>query len=400
MPEQKHYITEDLNRGYIYTNVQSIIVKKEDYNPNIIKHLKSTRKDCYKDIKLKSFYKTRADYGDITASFFGTFEKVACARFPIVGDFTFFKQNIEHLTKAGYVFNPKDFKQDIIADTLVKSEKLDEIAGEIKPEETVKLSIAGNDLYDMFKQVIKNNIGSFAPKRSVPSAREAIYKWFRKYFGSKEWDEEIVTIQHIFLNLKNREMFEQVLAEAVEKYKAVKEAEVRSKIIENWDSFEVPVECFFNEHTDEKVDVKKHLHTPCYLTANRSQPERDFEYFLEKNTKHIAWWWKNGENKRDFFGIRYEYEGGIHTCYPDYLAQCADGRLGIFEVKDPTDRDGKTWTKTKAEELQKYIVKHDKNLFGGIVIKKNDIWKINDKKTYDWSKCERSDWSDWKDLKL
>ena len=33
MPEQKHYASEDLNRGYIYTNVQSIIVKK-----NTIEH--------------------------------------------------------------------------------------------------------------------------------------------------------------------------------------------------------------------------------------------------------------------------------------------------------------------------------------------------------------------------
>jgi type III restriction enzyme len=43
MPEQKHYGNEALNRGYIYTNLQSISVKKEEYNPNIIKHLKATR---------------------------------------------------------------------------------------------------------------------------------------------------------------------------------------------------------------------------------------------------------------------------------------------------------------------------------------------------------------------
>jgi len=75
MPEQKHYASEELNRGYIYTNVQSIIVKKEEYNPNIIKHLKATRKDVYKPIKLTSYYKSRADYGDITSSFGPVFEK-------------------------------------------------------------------------------------------------------------------------------------------------------------------------------------------------------------------------------------------------------------------------------------------------------------------------------------
>ena len=81
MPEQKHYASEVLNRGYIYTNVQSIIVKKEEYNPNIIKHLKSVRKDCYKNIKLTSYYKSRVDYGDITSSFSPVFEKTTCGNF-------------------------------------------------------------------------------------------------------------------------------------------------------------------------------------------------------------------------------------------------------------------------------------------------------------------------------
>jgi len=40
MPEQKHYASEELNRGYIYTNVQSIIVKKK----NTIRTSSSTSK--------------------------------------------------------------------------------------------------------------------------------------------------------------------------------------------------------------------------------------------------------------------------------------------------------------------------------------------------------------------
>ena len=39
MPEAKHYQEEDLNRSYVYTNVQSIAIKPEIYNPNIIKSL-------------------------------------------------------------------------------------------------------------------------------------------------------------------------------------------------------------------------------------------------------------------------------------------------------------------------------------------------------------------------
>ena len=41
MPQGYHYDNEILNKGYIYTNIQSIEIKKEEYNPNIIKSLYS-----------------------------------------------------------------------------------------------------------------------------------------------------------------------------------------------------------------------------------------------------------------------------------------------------------------------------------------------------------------------
>ena len=67
MPEQKHYSSDLLNNGYIFTNIHDIIVKKEEYNPNTIKHIKSKRVKNYKDIGLPSYYKSLADYGDVTA---------------------------------------------------------------------------------------------------------------------------------------------------------------------------------------------------------------------------------------------------------------------------------------------------------------------------------------------
>jgi len=50
------------------------------------------------------------------------------------------------------------------------------------------------------------------------------------------------------------------------------------------------------------------------------KPERDFEDYLNDNADKFEWWWKNGENKKDYFGIKYFYpENVIHTFYPDYL---------------------------------------------------------------------------------
>ena len=111
MPEQKHYVIEDLNRGYIYTNVQSILVKKEEYNPNIIKHLKATRISSYKPIRLQSYYKTRADYGDITSSFTPVFERIANAYFGHKGEHSQFPNQKNKLRKRASLLTPKNMKR-------------------------------------------------------------------------------------------------------------------------------------------------------------------------------------------------------------------------------------------------------------------------------------------------
>jgi len=400
MPEQKHYASEDLNRGYIYTNVQSIIVKKEEYNPNIIKHLKAVRKEVYKPIKLTSYYKSRVDYGDITSSFSAVFEKTACEHFGLKGDHTFFSQNVKKVEDGGVILDMKKYQQDIIANAKIEGETFDEIEGKIDSAAFARLTIAGNDLQALFEQIIKERLDSFKNvKRSVPAVKTAIYTWFRKYLGSKVWPEEMILVQMVLAHNGNRKQFEEILTSAIEAYKVVREKEILKRVEESekWYGFEITKESFFNQYTDELVESKNYVYEPCYLSTSRLTPEKNFETFLTENSDKIIWWWKNGENKQDYFGIKYEYPAGIiHTFYPDYLVQLSDGRLGILETKDMHDQEGGSVTKAKAEKLQKFIKEQkNKNLFGGIVIEKSDGWKINQKEVYDWDKCEKNDWSDW-----
>jgi type III restriction enzyme len=402
MPEQKHYESEDLNRGYIYTNVQSILVKKEEYNPNIIKHLKGKRIENYKPIKLVSYYKQRVDYGDITASFTPTFEKVANEYFNLKGDHALFAECVANVEKKGISLNIKHYEQEIIADTKLDMKSFDELQGKINPETIKRLTIAGNDLENMFKQVIKSNLGSFrGVKRSVSPIKTAIYCWFKKYLGSDNWNEPSFLTQKIFLHNGNKAIFEKILAQAIEAYRGVKEDEVREKVKESekYYDFELPKELFFNDHTDELVAVKNYAYDNCYLGKDRSEPEKHFEKFLDDNSEKIAWWWKNGENKQDYLGVRYEYNKEIFTFYPDYLVQLNDGRLGILEIKQLGDRDGSGKTKAKAEALQKHLAdQKNKKVLGGVLIEKNGEWLINSENTYNWEKCEGGDWSEWKSL--
>jgi type III restriction enzyme len=404
MPEQHHCANEALNRGYIYTNLKSIEVKKEEYNQNIIKHLRASRTADYKPIKIDSYYKARADYGDVTSSFHKVFEKAANQYF---GTSSKNKpmENSKKVEERGVDLTIKKYQQEIIADTHLDVKSFDEIEGKLGADGMAKLQVAAGELMCIFEQTIKNNLGSFQNvKRSVPAVKTAIYIWFRDVLGSESWgDDDLFMAQKIFLHDKNRGYFEHVLATAIDQYKTVKEQEVRERIEESEQryAFELQPAQFYNEYVDEIVKVKKYAYEPCYLNADRSKPEREFETFLNANASKIDWWWKNGENKQDYFGIKYEYAGGVYTFYPDYLVQFKDGRLGIFEVKDASDRDGNTYTKAKSEALQKYIINHkSKKLFGGIVIERNKAWHINYKVAYDWGKCEHDDWNDWQSIKL
>ncbi len=404
MPEQRHYGNEILNRGYIYTNLKSIEVKKEEYNPNIIKHLRAGRVKDYKPLKIESYYKARADYGDVTSSFHDVFEETADKYF---GTSRKNKpaENAKKVESKGIDLNIKKYQQELIADTHLDVKSFDELEGKLGAEGFAKLQVAADELMVFFEQTIKNNLGPFKNvKRSVPSVKAAIYLWFQAVLGSKSWGEEnMLMTQKVFLHDKNRGYFEHILATAIENYKAVKEQEVRERIEESEQRypFELQPEQFYNEYTDEIVKAKKYAYDPCYLNVDRSKPEREFESFLNDSASKIDWWWKNGENKQDYFGIKYEYAGGIYTFYPDYLVRLTDGRIGVFEVKDSGDRDGKTYTKAKAEALQKYIAKSgNKKLFGGIVIERNRAWHINGKTVYGWEKCELDDWSEWDELKF
>jgi len=407
MPEQRHYENEDLNRGYIYTNVQSIIVKKEDYNPNIIKHLKAERRSVYTPLEFTSYYKSRADYGDVTSSFVPVFENTACEYFELDHNHTFYDENIKKIKSKGVILDIHKYQEEIIANASIQGKTFDEIEGKLKSLDFARLTIAGNDLQALFEQVIKDNLGSFQNiKRSVPAVKTAIYSWFEKWLGARKWPEEITLVQKAFLYDANRQTFEKILQDAIDKYKVIREKEINERIkqSEQWYKYELPNEFFYNQHTDVLHYYDNYIFDPCYLNSDRSQPEKNFEDFLMNNKDKISWWWKNGENKKDFFGIKYEYPTNeIHIFYPDYLIQLEDGRLGIFETKDIGDRDGGAATKAKAEKLYDYIKQKNsegKKLFGGIAIQKGNLWLLNQKKIYDWDKCINDDWSDWETLQL
>lgn len=398
MPEQMHYEDENLNTGFIFTNLQKITVQKEDYNPNIIKHLKSVRKPIYKPLLLSSYYKSRVDFGDITFSFGKTLEDVFCNAFGIEINPTMVNtaENGEKIKSKGLTTDITTYKESLLTDKKIGGTDFDEISGIINDNEdrTALAKLADNDLQDMFSSVIKENLSGFAPKRSVPTVRGAIYQWFKKYLGiNYQIENGIIHIQYLFLHDKNLETFARLLSQATGEYKPIKKAEVKEKIEETFYEWDIKNEEFFNQYTDEKLDYKLCIYEPCYLGKDRSTPEKEFEKHLETKADKVEWWFKNGVSKKDFFGIKYEENDLPQTFYPDYIIQLTSGKIFIGDTKAGSTA---TEAKSRAEALQAYIKDQNakgKNLVGGIIVKDDTKkWRVNQQAIYNYDKNDLTKW--------
>lgn len=391
MPQGYHYNNEILNKGYIYTNIQSIEIKKEEYNPNIIKSLCSKKKNV-KAFTLNSYYKQRISYNDITASFYDVFEKSFCDFFNIkFGEFYNIEENRKLVQKKLDIKNLSN-DDEIILNETIESNIIDTLKT-IKDTDMSKFVLSENDKENYLDSILKSELGGFAPVRSLGIMKKALIGTLEKYLNLKEFYKDfIIKIETIILN--NKDTIKQLLNKAVEIYKPIKLEEEKKKAgnIKYWDkNWTIPQTKNYNPNVFEKIETKLNLYEPCFVEINRRSSEKKFIEFIEKQ-KNVVWWWKNGsEHMRENFGIKCSDDGT--SFQPDFIVMYKNGTIGIYDTK--AEKAHLYDTKDKAEALQKYIEeenKKGKKLCGGIVIVDGDHLKINDNKIYNPFNKNPNEW--------
>ncbi len=408
MPEAEHYKYDNLNKGFVYTNVKSLEVKKETYNPNIIKSVVVKRKDIYEPLKLKSYYRNRFDFGDITLSFYKIFEKTFCENFGIkIDEYEFFDQNRKKISKRINLEN-LDNQDEIILNKALNIKLFDKLPeNKISGKEAdlfsgttlIKTNLSQDDLFYAFELLIKINLSGFYFKRSVPTVKQALYRWFRKYLDVNLVGNGIIYIQNIVLN--NADIFSKLLDKAVRAYKPIKEEEINKKIeeIEEWnDEWEISECRNFNPYSCSKYDYKLSLYAPCYLKID-SSVEQNFIEYLESKKDIVKWWWKNGDEHMSLnFGIKYNTKS---TFQPDFIVLLKNGRLGIFDTKASgyNEDDNKLKSEALQDYLKKdylkkdYLKKEHENMSGGLIIKEGQHFRINTKGKYVSFNENSNDWT-------
>lgn len=399
MPEAHHYEDEELNDAYVYTNIQSIVVKQETYNPNIIKSLKSTRSANYGSVKLRSYYKQRVDYGDITTTYYPVFERILCEHFGIKQNILpDYYENMEQLRIKGIEtdFNKMD---NIIKNGEIDSKDLDDLKDAVTGD-LFSVNYSDNDLEAQFEAMIKDNLNGFAPRRSLSTVKQAIYYTFKKQFNIGSARGGSIYIQNLIV--KNKDVFSIILDKSTLAYKSVHEEDVKKRSIEKFnDNWEIPVSKNYNPKTYMRYSLDLSLYQPLYIrvmeNGNPNELETDFLDYVNSKKEFVDWIWQNGqEHMETNFGIQ---KSDGYTFQPDFIIKFKDGRIGIFDTKGAGNREDDNLEKATA--LRKYIEEEankGKNLIGGLVIKSGSQFKFNQKDEYTPYSDNNKDWEYFEEL--
>lgn len=370
MPELRYYDEEDLNKGFVFTNLPNIRIT-EDYAKDYVTLYEAKRNSkIYREISLPSVYLRRQrERTRLSGEFAEIFLKVA--------------ENTNLMKKI--TAKPSRIVSPIIADGKIVN--IDR-TGEIQHKGQIEVQLNQAELQQRFDKFIVDNCTPYAPSDSSDRMKTAIYQFFNRKYKIRKYDPRA---QRIILGKENVQAFVDVINLAKEKYKkeVVKPLSEKreKKEVPKW---EVPVIITYNSKY-RKEEQPKSIMKPFY-TRKPSKPESQFTELLD-TSKKVKWWFKNGENEIKYFAIPYTDENGYERAfYVDFIIQFRNGTIGLFDTKSGmTAKDAGS----RAEGLQNYIRKQNRKgmkLRGGITISVNGTWKYNDKKQYSYKPSDLSDW--------
>ncbi len=368
MPELYHYENEDLNIGYIYTNLSDISIQ-EDIAGTYLTIKDAFRKDVYKDISLSSVHSKRfRERTRLSPKFID-----------------YFLRATKDLDLKNNIFTDvKEIERALITDGIITEpdrefEHLAEGDSTGHAGETVLRVQTESEVQRLFDNFVIESLSPLYPEsRSIGRIKESIYRFFNIEFPFQFKFGDIIT-QMIVLHSENIHHFHEVISLAKESYS--KEVEERARELITNENWEVPTSLRFS---DEYTTVEKQLSilSPFFEALTASNVERQFAGFLDSKTDEINWWFKNGDRDKTFFAVRYKEANIDKPFYTDWVVKYSDCRIGLFDTKSGITAET---AKSRAEGLASYIKrekKRGKNLFGGIIIQKDAVYWINDREEY------------------
>lgn len=382
MPDLKHYENDELNKAYVYTNFGEINISDGEAS-KYIKAKQSKINPKYENIILPdSVYLKRLDYNDLspTKDFHEIFYKIFLTEiwwtekdFPNI--------LLDKLNSIDKVNLYKEFKSNILLETRFKwiDWIWDYQIWETKTDEQI--------IEYQFKKLLDTYLTWLNKARSNGVLKQSFYNFFNHYL----WFENKSSLDIQKIILTNSDFFEYIVKKTIKEFEDIRlqKIEQKQEKDDKKEDWKIPEIEIFNDLYDKKNEYKKCVQIPCYFRQD-SELEKEFvEEYLEINND-IEFWYKNGVNKKMYFGIEYLDQWKNRVFYPDFIVKYKNWKIGIFDTKKWNTASSME-TKFKAEALQKYC-KQKKDIFWWIVIKDWNNYYLNSNQRYDYVNNNLAGW--------
>lgn len=398
-----------LRRGYLYTNYKRNQVQIPDQDDkNKAQTQVALIKNGVKNISLQSDYISRVDYGDIPRSykFQESFSNSINAYFKITKDDILGKAQKKikglGLDLDGLLLN------SVVANA--KFEDFEQIALEFSKKGTdVSLEMSVSDVEKTFNylcyQLLKEQEDEQAKysniARSWSVLKSAVRIWFKGTLGEDSNYFYRVFVKDIQKGPES--ILRPAITKALRDFKPIAQKIIAEKKkqdeIKEAPIFSIQKEYRFTEDYEE-VPQKLYALEKFYLLPTYSGRDNEIKFanYLDKKVGKIEWWFKNGNQGKDYFAVRYTNSDTKEEdlFYPDWIVLFANGTVGVFDTKKgrtATDKE----TADKADALKKKLKEFGKKYVGGIVIEEAGVWYYNDNPNYSFKDGQSvNDNKDWK----
>ena len=397
MPEQKHYPNELLNVGYVYTDIakDKIDIVTADAGYILSDTITAHRRANLCNVSLKAVYSERPN---IERNYLGPdFRKVL---YDTATEFWNLEQeaglfSIAELTamrgdNEEYQPLPETDDDQINENRrrVQNSIRLDvktiniEIPKDVHFQnevqtltvERAKFARTTGEIDGVFIAYINGKGGQFERKGRTDKIASFLTELIADFFGIFETDAKKVVLYH-----ENRPKFDRFLETALEKYarkRQVAAAKAATARVYKEHDWEIPEQRVYDAETNQVAPAENHALLPFIQLNAASNPEKEFVKFLEANSQHIDWWYKNGDNGKANYAIEYHkgQRGEKALFYVDFVIRMKNGHIYLFDTKSA---GSDMFAADKHNALLEYIKENstaEQPLAGGVILQQGSNW--------------------------
>lgn len=381
MPHQRHYENDDLNYGYVYTNIEStrinLVPSDSDYFNLQYAERQNDKGWIFNKLSTATIVNDRPSKGVLTSVFelklFDVMEvKYGIKQLPDFELFTsaqeedFRKQkefNKNAMIQNGWEFTIDDHQISIPTDIEIDPYEANTIV--VDNTQIHQFSITNAEFRTMFDRFCYDNITRLNRSKSWKKLRETLIHFAEYYLGIFEFEawklflypqNKSLLIPHIVMSLENFEAWQ-------------KEIGNENRRVVNFD-WEVPELRYYND-LYKRENVVNHALRPFFENQSASTPEISFKNYLVQHGAAIDWWYKNGDQGKEHFAVPYiNLQNELRLFYVDFVIKFKSGKIGLFDTKTRrSDLEAPHKHNALIEYLKSQnIANPEKTLFGGVLI--------------------------------